>query len=94
MSFENGELYGPNEYIYTGQQTGIDADGASAITGFVTTLDSLGEIRTPNGALQFVQLVGVTDSELHALIEEKRTVPELLAQIGSSLTDYKRSPVV
>lgn len=94
MSFENGDLYGPNEYIYTGQQSGIDADGTSAITGFVTALDPLGEIRTPNGALQFVQLVGVTDSELHALMEQKLTVPELLAQIGSTLTDYKRIPVI
>lgn len=35
--------------IYTGQTKGIDPDGKPLITGFITKLDNLGEIETPNG---------------------------------------------
>ena len=49
MSFENGDIFMPGEYIYTGQSSGIDADGTSQITGFITMEDPLGTIKTPNG---------------------------------------------
>lgn len=92
MSFGDGDVFLPGEYIYTGQQTGIDADGASPITGFLTTADdALGEIDTPNGKVLFVQLVGATDAELRALIDETETVEGLLDKLGSTVTDYSRA---
>lgn len=91
MSFENGEIFMPGEYIYTGQTSGMDADGTSQITGFVTMEDALGTIQTPNGSVQFVQLVGATDAELQQLIQEKKTVADILEQIPDGITDYKRT---
>lgn len=91
MSFENGDIFMPGEYIYTGQTTGMDADGTSEITGFVTMEDSLGTIQTPNGSVQFVQLIGATDAELRLLVDEKKTVTDILKQIPDGITDYRRT---
>ena len=94
MSFEDGDIFSPEEYIYTGQTTGIDADGSSQITGFLTTEDKLGTIDTPNGKVQFVQLVGATDAELKALVEDKTTVSALLEKLPDGLTDYTRDCIL
>ena len=94
MSYEDGDIFAPEEYIYTGQTTGIDADGTSAITGFLTMQDPIGTIHTPNGQVQFVQLVGATDAELRALNDGRATVASLLAQIPSGLTDYARASLL
>lgn len=90
MAFEDGDIFSPDEYIYTGQTTGLDADGTSPITGFLTTQDPLGTLQTPNGQVQLVQLVGATDAELRALIDGRTTVAALLTQIPDGLTDYHR----
>ncbi len=91
ISFENGEIFRPEEYIYTGQTTGMDADGTSQITGFLTMEDPIGTIQTPNGSVQFVQLVGATDAELQQLVDGKKTVREILRHIPSGITDYMRT---
>lgn len=94
MSFEDGDIFSPEEYIYTGQTTGIDADGSSQITGFLTMEDGLGTMDTPNGKVQFVQLVGATDAELKALVEDKTTVSALLEKLPDGLTDYTRDCIL
>lgn len=94
MSFEDGDIFSPEEYIYTGQTTGIDADGSSQITGFLTTEDKLGTMDTPNGKVQFVQLVGATDTELKALVDGKTTVSALLEKLPDGLTDYTRDCIL
>lgn len=90
ISYEDGSIFQPYEYIYTGQKNGMDSRSKSNITGFVTALDRAGEISTPNGKLQFVELIGVTDRELNQVIDEKISVEELLKKLGNTLTDYKR----
>lgn len=95
MVFADGDAFQPEEYIYTGQTTGLDADGSSAITGFLTMLDpDLGEIETPHGKVQFIQLVGATDAELRALNDGALTVADLLKKIGDPVTDYARVSTV
>lgn len=93
-TFSNGSIFQPFEYIYTGQHNGIDSEGLSNITGFVTILDEAGEISSPNGKLQFVQLVGATNDELLQIINKRLTVQELIAQLGHSITDYKRESII
>ncbi len=93
-TFSNGSIFQPFEYIYTGQPNGIDSEGVSNITGFVTILDEAGEISSPNGKLQFVQLVGATNDELIQIIDKRLTVQELIAQLGHSITDYKRESII
>ena len=94
LTFQNGEIFQPDEYIYTGQTEGMDNRQQSALTGFITALDEAGEIVTPNGKVQFVKLIGATDAELKALYEKKITVKEIAEKIGSDLTDYTRESVL
>ena len=90
ITFTEGDIFEPNEYIYTGQTAGMDAHSKSMLTGFVTKLDEMGEIDTPNGKVQFVQLIGATDAELKSIMEKKFTVVQVQEQIGTELTDYTR----
>ena len=90
LTYSKGEIFQPDEFIYTGQTAGMDPNGKSLITGFITQLDKLGEIETPNGKVQFVELVGATDAELKAIINKKLRVRELFERLGSECTDYKR----
>lgn len=94
LTFQNGEIFQPNEYIYTGQTTGMDNRQQSALTGFITALDEAGEIMPPNGKVQFVKLIGATDAELKALYNKEITVKEIAKKIGSDLTDYSRANVL
>lgn len=94
MSFEDGDIFSPEEYIYTGQTTGIDADGSSQIIGFLTMEDALSTMDTPNGKVQFVQLVGATDAELKALVDGNTTVSALLEKLPDGLTDYTRDSIL
>ena len=93
LTFQNGEIFQPNEYIYTGQTLGIDNCQQSALTGFSTALGEAGELITPNGKVQFVKLIGATDAELKALYNKEITVKEIAEKIGSDLTDYTRASV-
>lgn len=92
--FESGNVFQPYEYIYTGQQKGMDRNQVSKLTGFVTLPDPAGVIHTPNGKVEFVQLVGMTDKELRSIHEKKRRVKELLELLGHSLTDYRREDLI
>lgn len=94
MSFERGELFFPYEYIYTGQQEGMDAKQKSNLTGFITIADtSANKINTPNGSVFFLELVGMTDAELKTL-STGDTVKAVYEKLGSDLTDYHRESVV
>lgn len=92
LTFEGGEQFYPNEYIYTGQETGIDAKQRAQLTGFITALDEAGTIGTPNGKVDFVKLIGATDGELKAIMDGRLRVAELAEQNGD-LTDYTRESV-
>ena len=72
----------------------MDAEQKSASTGFITREDELGTIATPNGSVQFVQLIGATDAELRMLVDKKMSVRELAEKIGTDLTDYGRKSVI
>ena len=93
LTFEKGEQFFPDEYIYTGQELGFDRTQKSRLTGFVTALDEAGTIDTPNGKVDFVKLIGATDAELKAIMEGKLRVRELIEKIGD-VTDYTRESVV
>lgn len=90
ITFNNHEIFQPMEYIYTGQTSGMDAEGKSKITGFITKLDEVGEIQTPNGKVQFVELIGMQDDELKLLVDKKIKVEDILNKYNNLLTDYTR----
>ena len=93
LTFEKGEQFFPDEYIYTGQELGFDVNQRSQLTGFVTALDEAGTIQTPNGKVDFVKLIGAADRELKAIQEGKLHVRELIEKIGD-VTDYTRDSAV
>lgn len=95
ITYEEGELFLPNEYVYTGQTEGIDRFQKSKLTGFITVSDpSVNTLNTPNGKVEFVEFIGVTDSELKAIIDKKIRVRELYEKLGSDATDYDRESIV
>lgn len=92
--FESGAIFYPNEYIYTGQETGMDSRGESKITGFITAESGLGTIDTPNGKVQFVELVGMTDRELKSVVDKKMTAKDLLEKLPNTYTDFTRDEII
>ena len=94
ITFTKGEVFGPYEYLYTGQTEGIDTKMQSNITGFITIPDKeLKSICTPNGKVDFVEFIGATDSELVALRNKETDVKNLYEEIGSDVTSYSRKSV-
>lgn len=91
LTFEQGEIFDVWEYIYTGQQTGVDARQLSKITGFITIPDTkIPPMQTPNGKVEFVEFIGATDAELLKLKNKEMTVKELYGKLGTDVTDYGR----
>lgn len=95
ITFTRGEIFNVFEYLYTGQTEGIDTQMESNITGFITIPDKEVEsILTPNGRVDFVEFIGVTDSELKAIQNKELTVKDLYEKLGSDVTDYSRDSIV
>lgn len=94
-TFTTGELFKPYEYVYTGQNRGVDCNQKSNIVGFITIPDNqFHEINTPNGKVTFVEFVGVTDNELKAIQNRQIEIKDLYEKIGSDITDYNRNSVI
>lgn len=95
ITFKNGEIFKPYEYIYTGQTTGIDSQAKSNITGFITIPDiKANSLNTPNGKVDFVEFVGVTNDELKAIMNNQIRVKELYERLQTDITNYTRKSVL
>lgn len=95
LTFVNGEIFRPYEYIYTGQTQGIDIKMLSNITGFITIPDTdVAPISTPNGYVEFVEFIGATNNELIALKNQELTVKELYEKMGTDVTNYYRDSLI
>lgn len=94
LVFKDGEVFRPDEYIYTGQKSGIDARRISKLTGFITVKDPTVEtIEPPNGKVEFLEFIGMTDAELKTL-STLATVRDIYKKLGSDITDYSRESIV
>lgn len=94
LTYTKGEVFGPYEYLYTGQTTGIDANQKSKITGFICVPDStLHTIDTPNGKVEFLEFIGMTDLELKSL-DTVQSVKDIYEKIKSDITDYSRESFI
>ena len=95
VTFKNGELFMPYEYLYSGQTEGFDVRQTSKLTGFITIPDvKAKELNTPNGKVIFVEFIGVTDSELKAVLNKELTVKELYEKLGTDITDFNRDSII
>lgn len=94
LTAKNGEIFLPYEYIYTGQTTGIDARQQSNLTGFICVPDpTVNTLHTPNGKVEFLEFIGMTDAELKTL-KTHDSVKEIYEKLGSDVTDYHRESLV
>ena len=94
ITFTKNEIFQPFEFIYTGQSAGIDAKQTSNLTGFITVKDpTVNTIDTPNGKVEFLELIGMTDAELKTL-STVGSVMEIYEKLGSDITDYHRESLV
>ena len=94
ITFGNNEIFRPYEFLYTGQTTGIDAYQKSNITGFICLPDtSVNTIETPNGKVEFLEFIGMTDAELKTL-DTSQSVKDIYEKLGSDITDYNRESLV
>lgn len=95
ITFTKGELFKAYEYLYTGQTAGIDTKMQSNITGFITIPDNnFNQINTPNGKVDFVEFIGVTNDELLAIMNKKLDVKTLYEKLDSDITSYNRKSVI
>ncbi|MBQ1325371.1 MAG: suppressor of fused domain protein [Solobacterium sp.] len=94
ITFTKGEVFRPDEYIYTGQTAGIDAYRKSNLTGFITVQDpTVNTIETPNGTVEFLELIGMTDAELKTL-SSRESVQKIYRLLGTDVTDYRRASLI
>lgn len=94
-TFNYGEVFGPYEYLYSGQTEGIDTKKQSNITAFITIPDTqFKKLNTPNGTVEFVELIGVTNDEILAVINKQIDVKGLYKMLGTDVTDYNRESVI
>lgn len=95
ITFTKGEIFNTFEYLYTGQTAGIDAKKQSNITGFITVPDGKFQtLNTPNGKVEFVEFIGVTNREIEAVKNKELEVKELYIKLGNEITDYNRKSVI
>ena len=95
VTFKRGEKFNSYEYVYTGQTQGIDMQRKSNITGFITIPDNeLKSIYTPNGRVNFVEFIGVTNDEISAVKDKKISVMDLYNKLQSDVTSYNRTSVL
>ena len=77
--FKSGKWFEPYHYMPANGQIRTDSD--TTLRGLVFLLDpELGEINTPHGKVQFLQLFGITDKELNTITESKSDAEELIKQ--------------
>lgn len=95
ITFTKGEIFNSFEYLYTGQTQGIDTKMESNITSFITVPEKdIKSISTPNGKVNFVEFIGVTDSEIKAIQNKELSVNELYEKLGSDITSYNRASII
>ena len=94
--FKSGKWFEPNHYMPANGQIRTDSD--TALTGLAFLLDpELGEINTPHGTLQFLQMFGIIDEELNAITESKSDAEQLIKQHSINnpllITDLNRKHI-
>ncbi len=94
ITFTKDECFFTDEFIYTGQTAGMDANQKSLLTGFIVVKDPTVEtLETFNGRVEFRELVGMTDAELKTL-KSRESVAEIYKKLGSDITDWQRASIV
>lgn len=91
--FNSGKWFEPYHYMPANGQIRLNSD--TKLTGLAFLLDpELGEIKTPHGEVQFIQMFGITNDEFNELKNANGDASSLISEHAKSnpllITDLQR----
>lgn len=95
-TYKTERFFEANQYV-KGNGTSLHIGTDSLITALLLVNDTEAEPQTSvYGKTEFIQLVGITEAELGAIMEDKNNIPELIERMKADgnvdlVTDMKRS---
>lgn len=95
-TYKTERFFEANQYV-KGSGTSLHIGTDSLITALLLVNDTEAEPQTSvYGKTEFIQLVGITEAELGAIMEDKNNIPELIERMKADgnvdlVTDMKRS---
>ena len=95
-TYKTGRFFEPNQYV-KGSGTSLHIGTDSLITALLLVNDTEAEPQTSvYGKTEFIQLVGITESEIQAIIDDRNNIPrliELMKAAGNEdlVTDMSRN---
>ena len=95
-TYKTERFFETNQYV-KGNGTSLHIGTDSLITALLLVNDTEAEPQTSvYGKTEFIQLVGITEAELGAIMEDKNNIPELIERMKADgnvdlVTDMKRS---
>lgn len=89
--FSSGNAFGPGHHMNANGPIALETDTQLTALGFRTDPE-LGELDTPNGHFMFLQVVGLTEDEMDAMMcwNGEKFLAELERQIPLCITDLSR----
>ena len=89
--FSSGNVFGPGHHMNANGPIALETDTQLTALGFRTDPE-LGELDTPNGHFMFLQVVGLTEDEMDAMMcwNGEKFLVELERQIPLCITDLSR----
>lgn len=91
ITANGGHQFLPGQILPISKQKGLDVNGKSNITGFITRPDEPAGLITPFGKVMLIQLVGVTTEEMEKMKSGELTWNQVNEKLPEGLTDYKRA---
>lgn len=77
-TYKTGRFFEPNQYV-KGSGTSLHIGTDSLITALLLVNDTEAEPQTSvYGKTEFIQLVGITESEIQAIIDDRDNIPRLI----------------
>lgn len=95
-TYKTKRFFEPNQYV-KGNGTSLHIGEDSKITSLLLVNDTEAETQVSvYGKTEFIQLVGITESEIKAIIEDKTNIPKLIELMKADgnedlITDMKRT---
>lgn len=95
-TYQTKRFFEPNQYV-KGNGTSLHIGSDSLITALLLVKDTEAESQiSVYGKAEFIQLVGITESEMQAIIENKNNVPKLIELMKADgnqdlVTDMRRT---
>lgn len=93
--FSSGNVFGPGHHMNANGPIALETDTRLTALGFQTDPE-LGELDTPNGHMAFLQVVGLTEDEMEAMMcwDGKRFLSALEKQLPLCITDLLRASML